>query len=74
MTGETMYASRTEELMTLVFDTIVFFARSIFFICESLVLSVIPNRFRKLKVSAPVFNHIWREPLRAPMRVSFQFE
>lgn len=52
MTGETMYGSRSKELTTLVLDTIVFLARSIFFICESLVLSMVPNRFRKLKVSS----------------------
>lgn len=73
MTGETMYASRIEELMTLVLDTIVFLARSVFFICESLVLSVVPDRFRKLKVSA--CDRIWHtcNLIAASCAVSFYF-
>lgn len=51
MPGETMYASRSEELATFVMDTVVFFLRSLYFICEAVVLSMVPNRFRTLKVS-----------------------
>lgn len=53
MTSETLYGTWFEELTTLVVDVLVFFMRSIYFILESIYLTLLPNRFRKLKVSEP---------------------
>lgn len=51
MSGETLYSSRWEEVTSFVMDFIVFVLRSIVFICESVYLTLLPSRFRKLKVS-----------------------
>lgn len=49
--SETMYGSVLEEITTLFVDTLVFLFKSIFFLLETLYLTLLPNRFRKFKVS-----------------------
>lgn len=45
-----MYGSVYEEFTTLFVDIVVFLFKSIFFLLESFYLTLLPNRFRKLKV------------------------
>lgn len=48
--SETMYGSVYEDVTSLFIDTMVFLFKSIFFLLESLYLTILPNRYRKLKV------------------------
>lgn len=50
MPDGTMYESRLEHFTSLFVDLIVFWAKSIFYILETIYLTILPNRFRKLKV------------------------
>ncbi|XP_037033851.1 short-chain dehydrogenase/reductase family 16C member 6 [Bradysia coprophila] len=47
--SETMYGSVYEEITSLFVDTMVFLFKSIFFLLESFYLTILPNRYRKLK-------------------------
>lgn len=49
-----MYASRYEHVITLLTDLFWFLLNSVYFLCESLWLTVLPARFRKLKVRTTV--------------------
>lgn len=51
----TLYGNPLSEFLMFLLDLIVFTARSIYFLLETLILTILPNRYRKLKVSA---NHI----------------
>lgn len=48
--SETMYGSVYEDVTTLFVDMLVFLFKSIFYILESFYLTLLPDRFRKLKV------------------------
>lgn len=48
----TMYGNPLSEFLMFLLDFIVFTARAIYFLLETLVLTLTPNRYRKLKVSA----------------------
>lgn len=50
MADGTMYENRLEHFYTLFIDMLVFFAKSIYYIVESLILTILPDRFRTLKV------------------------
>lgn len=58
MSGETLYSTRWEEVTSFAKDFIVFILRSIVFICESVYLTLLPKRFRKLKVSIKLKQNI----------------
>lgn len=45
-----MYGSVYEDITTLFIDVLVFLFKSIFYILETFYLTLLPNRFRKLKV------------------------
>lgn len=45
-----MYGSVLEDVTSLFVDMMVFLFKSIFFLLESFYLTLLPNRFRKLKV------------------------
>lgn len=48
---QTMYGSPLSELFAFSLDFIVFCLKSIYFFLEMLILTITPNRYRKLKVS-----------------------
>lgn len=48
--SQTMYGSSLSELFALSLDFIVFCSKSIYFFLEMLILTITPNRYRKLKV------------------------
>lgn len=48
---QTMYGSTLNEIFALLLDFIVFCSKSIYFFLEMLILTITPNRYRKLKVS-----------------------
>lgn len=50
--SELMYENWFERLYSLVLDLLIFLAKSIFYIAESLYYTLLPDRFRKFKVSA----------------------
>lgn len=45
-----LYTDYREHVKNLVKDLIIFFCKSIFYILESIFLTIIPDRFRKMKV------------------------
>lgn len=47
----TMYGNPLSEFLMFLVDFFVFAARSIYFLLETLILTLLPNRYRKLKVS-----------------------
>lgn len=47
----TMYGNPVWEFLMFLVDFVVFTARSIYFLSETLFLTILPNRYRKLKVS-----------------------
>lgn len=49
--SQTMYGNPLSEFLMFLIDFIVFAARSIYFLFETFILTVLPNRYRKLKVS-----------------------
>lgn len=49
--SETLYGSYSEEILSLICDLFIFLCKSIFYILEAVYFSVIPDKFRKLKVS-----------------------
>lgn len=48
--SELMFENRWEHFVTLFIDLIIFFVHSIFNICETIFLSILPEKYRKLKV------------------------
>lgn len=48
----TMYGNPLSEFLMFLLDFIVFTARSIYFLLETFILTILPNRYRKLKVGA----------------------
>lgn len=52
----TMYGNPLSEFLMLLVDFTVFVARSIYFLLETLVLTITPNRYRKMKVSVQIAN------------------
>lgn len=61
--SSTMYGNPLSEFLMFLVDFFVFTARSIYFLLETLILTILPNRYRKLKVSVKtttadiLFNH-----------------
>lgn len=47
----TMYGNPMWEFLMFLVDFVVFSTRSIYFLLETLILTILPNRYRKLKVS-----------------------
>lgn len=48
----TMYGNPLSEFLMFLVDFIVFTIRSIYYLSETLILTILPDRYRKLKVSA----------------------
>lgn len=48
--GDLMYESRYEHFVSLITDLFWFFLNSIYYILETLYLTILPDRFRKMKV------------------------
>lgn len=46
-----MYGNPLSEFLRFIVDFFVFAARSIYFLLETFILTITPNRYRKLKVS-----------------------
>lgn len=53
----TMYGSRVAEFLTFLVDFFVFSTKAIYFMLEALILTIIPDRYRKLKVSLHDWTH-----------------
>lgn len=49
--SSTMYGNPLSEFVMFLMDFVVFVARSIYFLMETLILTITPDRYRKLKVS-----------------------
>lgn len=47
----TMYGNPLSEFIHFLMDFFIFAARSLYFLLETLILTILPNRYRKLKVS-----------------------
>lgn len=48
----TMYGNPVAEFLMFLVDFVAFAVRSIYFLLETLILTILPDRYRKLKVSA----------------------
>lgn len=48
----TMYGNPVAEFLMFLVDFAVFAVRSIYYLLETLILTILPDRYRKLKVSA----------------------
>lgn len=48
---QTMYGSPLAELFAFLIDFVVFCTKSIYFFLETIFLTILPNRYRTLKVS-----------------------
>lgn len=49
--SSTLYGNPLSEFLMFLVDFFVFTARSIYFLLETFILTILPNRYRKLKVS-----------------------
>lgn len=49
--SSTMYGNPLAEFLMFLLDFVVFTARAVYFLLETLILTILPNRYRKLKVS-----------------------
>lgn len=49
--AELLYESPWENFYSLVIDLLIFLIKSIYYIAESIYLTLLPNRLRKIKVS-----------------------
>lgn len=49
--AELLYESPWERFYSLVIDLLIFLIKSIYYIAESIYLTLLPNRLRKIKVS-----------------------
>lgn len=58
---ELLYENWFERFYSLLLDLLIFFAKSIYYTAESLYLTLLPDRFRKIKVSAMNFCDINRD-------------
>lgn len=54
----TMYGNPLSEFLMFLMDFVVFVARSIYFLMETLILTITPNRYRKMKVSVATSTYI----------------
>lgn len=45
-----MFNNRVEHVFSLLLDILIFWIKSFYFIIETIILTLIPNKFRKLKV------------------------
>lgn len=52
----TMYGNPMMEFLMFLVDFIVFAVRSIYFLLETFILTILPNRYRTLKVSVEIVN------------------
>lgn len=50
--GDLMYESRYEHIVSLITDLFWFFLNSVYYILETIYLTILPDRFRKMKVYA----------------------
>lgn len=50
MSEDRLYVNHVEHITSLLMDLLIFWIKSIYFIAESIYLTILPNRFRKLKV------------------------
>lgn len=55
MPDGTMYDSYLEHFTSLFVDIFVLWIKSIYFILETIYLTILPNRFRKMKVQSKIF-------------------
>lgn len=51
MSEDRLYVNHVEHITSLLVDLLIFWIKSIYFIAESMYLTILPNRFRKLKVN-----------------------
>ena len=58
-----MYEDRLEHVKTLLVDLVIVLVKSIYYLLETLYLTVLPNRFRKLKVIDPPSSDLSHPPL-----------
>lgn len=56
----TMYGNPLSEFLMFLMDFVVFVARSIYFLMETLILTITPNRYRKMKVSVATSTYIFK--------------
>lgn len=50
MSEDRLYVNHVEHITSLLMDLLIFWIKSIYFIAESMYLTLLPNKFRKLKV------------------------
>lgn len=62
--SSTMYGNPLSEFLMFLMDFVVFVTRSIYFLMETLILTITPNRYRKLKVSWHKFSNAKNENVR----------
>lgn len=48
--SEMMYENPIQHISSILVDILIFWIKSIYFIAESIMLTLIPDRYRKLKV------------------------
>lgn len=48
---EMMYENPIQHISSILVDILIFWIKSIYFIIESIVLTLVPDRYRKLKVN-----------------------
>jgi hypothetical protein len=46
-----MFDNPLEHAYLLIVDLIIFFVKSFYYVCETIILTLVPDRFRKFKVS-----------------------
>lgn len=64
-----MYGNPLSEFLMFLVDFIVFTVRSIYYLSETFILTILPNRYRKLKVSAEIDNCVTTTTTRHTFRI-----